>query len=110
QALLASRLDDLSREERAVVEPASVIGLVFFETAIEERVPGPVRTAVARPLGSLDDKQFVARDLDDPDEDTYRFRHGLIREATYGSLLKRTGAVMHESFGPGAEGAHRRRC
>ena len=29
QALLASRLDDLSREERAVIEPASVIGLSF---------------------------------------------------------------------------------
>ena len=29
QALLAARLDDLSREERVVLEPASVIGLAF---------------------------------------------------------------------------------
>ena len=49
QALLASRLDDLSREERAVVEPASVIGVTFFEPAVEEMV-ADVRPAVrARP-------------------------------------------------------------
>ena len=37
-ALLAARLDALSREERAIVDPASVIGLVFPEPAIEELV------------------------------------------------------------------------
>lgn len=109
QALLASRLDDLSREERAVVEPASVIGLVFFEPAIEAMVPAQVRQAVPTHLGTLDDKQFVARDVADPDEETYRFRHGLIREATYGSLLKRTRASLHEQFVTWAERVNRER-
>jgi class 3 adenylate cyclase/tetratricopeptide (TPR) repeat protein len=109
QALLASRLDDLSREERAVVEPASVIGQVFFEPAVEEMVPGPVRPAVATHLGSLDRKQFIARDDTDPEEETYRFRHGLIREATYGSLLKRTRAQLHERFVTWAERVNRER-
>ncbi len=109
QALLASRLDDLSREERAVVEPASVIGLVFFEPAIEEMVPQLAKDGVVLQLDSLDAKQFVARDQADPEEETYRFRHGLIREATYGSLLKRTRAVLHERFVTWAERVNRER-
>ncbi len=109
QALLASRLDDLSREERAVVEPASVIGVTFFEPAVEEMVPGPVRPAVPEHLTTLDGKQFIARDPNDPDEETYRFRHGLIREATYSSLLKRTRAQLHERFVAWAERVNRER-
>jgi class 3 adenylate cyclase/tetratricopeptide (TPR) repeat protein len=109
QALLASRLDDLSREERAVVEPASVIGLVFFEPAIAEMVASQVRSSVSTHLGALDQKQFVARDAEDPTEETYRFRHGLIRDATYGSLLKRTRATLHEQFVTWAERVNRER-
>ena len=41
QALIAARLDLLTREERAIVEPASVIGLVFPEPAVHERFPKP---------------------------------------------------------------------
>ncbi|MDF2733955.1 MAG: hypothetical protein K0S97_578 [Chloroflexota bacterium] len=109
QALLASRLDDLSREERSVVEPAAVIGLVFFRPAVEEMVPQQVRVSVPGLLGSLDDKQFVALDPNDPDAETYRFRHGLIRDATYGSLLKRNRAQLHERFVAWAEVVNRER-
>ena len=66
QALLASRLDDLSREERSVVEPAAVIGIVFPQPAVEEMVPQQVRTAVPGHLGTLDDKQFVYPRCDRP--------------------------------------------
>jgi predicted ATPase/class 3 adenylate cyclase len=109
QALLASRLDDLSREERSVVEPAAVIGLVFYRPAVEEMVPEQVRPAVPAHLGALDDKQFVALETSDPDAETYRFRHGLIRDATYGSLLKRNRAQLHERFATWAERVNRER-
>ncbi len=109
QALLASRLDDLSREERSVVEPAAVIGLVFFRPAVEEMVPQQVRPSVPGLLGALDDKQFVALDSSDPDDETFRFRHGLIRDATYGSLLKRNRAQLHERFVAWAEPVNRER-
>ena len=45
---------------------ASVIGLVFFEPAIAEMLASPVPGAVAARLGALDQKQFVARDAEDP--------------------------------------------
>jgi len=51
----------------------------------------------------------VARDAEDPSEETYRFRHALIRDATYGSLLKRTRATLHEQFVTWAERVNRER-
>ncbi len=43
-ALLSARLDALSDSERAVIEPASVIGVQFPGAAVHELVPDPLRT------------------------------------------------------------------
>ena len=110
QALLAARLDDLSREERVVLEPASVIGLAFAQTAIEELVPDTVRLGVAGHLRMLDRKQFVALESADAVDDlVYRFRNLMIKDATYGSLLKRARAQFHERFVDWAERVNRER-
>jgi class 3 adenylate cyclase/tetratricopeptide (TPR) repeat protein len=107
QALLAARLDHLNREERAVIEPASVIGLVFPEPAVEELVPDPLRAGVPAQLGVLDRKQFVHPQ---PSGDGfYRFHHLLIRDAAYNSLLKRARAQLHEKFAVWAERVNRER-
>jgi class 3 adenylate cyclase/tetratricopeptide (TPR) repeat protein len=104
QALLAARLDDLSREERAILEPASVIGLAFPEPAIEELVPDSLRRGVAAHLRTLSRKQFLDRDAVTASEDEiYRFRNLMIKDAVYGSLLKRARATMHERFVAWAE-------
>jgi class 3 adenylate cyclase/tetratricopeptide (TPR) repeat protein len=110
QALLAARLDDLSREERAVVEPAAVIGLVFMQPAVAELVPVTLRGAVPGHLSALDRKQFLHRESSAAGEDEmYRFRNLLIRDATYGSLLKRARAQLHERFVTWAERVNRER-
>ena len=110
QALLAARLDDLSREERATIEPASVIGLVFAQPAVAELVPEPVRPLVPASLTALDRKQLLQReDTVDSEDVAYRFRNLLIRDATYGSLLKRARAQMHERFVTWAERVNRER-
>jgi predicted ATPase/class 3 adenylate cyclase len=108
QALLAARLDHLNREERAVIEPASVIGLTFPEPAIEELVPDTLRSAVPAHLGVLDRKQFV-HPAASGDDDFYRFHHLLIRDAAYNSLLKRARAQLHEKFAAWAERVNRER-
>ena len=108
QALLAARLDHLNREERAVIEPASVIGLVFAEPAVEELVPGPLRSMVPAQLGALDRKQFV-HPAEDAEPNLYRFHHLLIRDAAYNSLLKRARAQLHERFVAWAEPLNRER-
>ncbi len=110
QALLAARLDDLSREERTVMEPASVIGLAFAQAAIQELVPDPLRPAVPQHLRTLDVKQFLYHDAASSSEDEiYRFRNLMIKDATYGSLLKRARAQLHERFVVWAERVNRER-
>ena len=112
QALIAARLDLLSREERAVVEPASVIGLVFPEPAVQELAPEPVRPNLQRHLDALGRKQLV-RPADVgvalDDADSYRFHHILIRDSAYNALLKRARATLHERFVAWAERVNRER-
>ncbi|HEY6058717.1 MAG TPA: AAA family ATPase, partial [Candidatus Limnocylindrales bacterium] len=97
QALLAARLDQLVREERAVLEPASVIGLEFVEPAVTELAPEAIRPTVPSLLDGLGHKRLV-RETGADGFRTFRFQHALIRDAAYGSLLKRARATLHERF------------
>ena len=99
QALLEARLDKLAREERAAVDPASVIGLEFAQLAVEALVPAAVRPVIDRYLGALTNKQFI-RPAPAPGELElrYRFDHHLVRETVYNGLLKRARATLHAEF------------
>jgi tetratricopeptide (TPR) repeat protein len=94
-ALLASRLDALPRDERAVVEIAAVIGLEFAVDAVEALVPETIRREVDSRLDSLIQKRLVRRARN---QDAFRFDHILIRDAAYAGLLKRRRADLHEAF------------
>ena len=107
-ALLAARLDDLGDDERAVVEPASIVGLIFAQAAIEDLIEAARRKTVPDHLNALAHKQFVRPDTLD-DEDAYRFGHQLIRDTVYGSLLKRERVVLHERFVDWADQVNRQR-
>jgi class 3 adenylate cyclase/tetratricopeptide (TPR) repeat protein len=107
QALVAARLDALGPEERAVVEPASVIGLSFPEDAVGELVEASIRERLEAELTTLTGKQLVRRAPGD--EAIYRFGHQVIRDTAYGSLLKRLRAALHERFVVWAERVNRER-
>ncbi len=99
QALLAARLEFLSPEERAVIEAASVVGLVFPEPAVEALVTDELRPRVGGCLAELVRKQFARQaEASRTDEKSFRFHHILIRDAAYGGLLKRARATLHERF------------
>ena len=99
EALLAARLDGLTREERAVVQPAAVIGLTFPEPAVAALVPGELRPTVGEHIGNLSRKRLVQAAPPSPgSEAVLRFHHVLIRDAAYQRVLKRTRAKLHESF------------
>ncbi len=104
QALLAARLDHLSREERAVIEPAAVVGVEFMFAAVADLAPAPVQPQVHAHLAAMTRKQFVHPAPVVPGEDEiYRFHHVLVRDAAYQSLLKRARATLHERFVDWAE-------
>ncbi|HET9083319.1 MAG TPA: adenylate/guanylate cyclase domain-containing protein [Candidatus Limnocylindrales bacterium] len=107
-ALLAARLDALETDERDVVEPASVVGLVFAEDAVQHLVDEAQRPMVPIHLVTLAHKQFVRPDRQD-DDDAYRFGHQLIRDTAYGSLLKRERVSLHQRFVEWADEVNRRR-
>jgi predicted ATPase/class 3 adenylate cyclase len=99
QALLEARLDGLDREERAVLEPASVIGLVFPEPALLWLAPEALRPSLPGHLAALDRKQLAHPTASAvAGEASHRFHHLLIRDAAYNGLLKRTRATLHERF------------
>ncbi len=108
-ALLEARLDLLTPEERAVVEPAAVIGLVFAHDALESLVDENVRPQLDTCLSTLTAKQLVRPEPSADGERRLRFEHILIRDAAYQGLLKRARATLHERFVDWAEVVNRER-
>ncbi len=99
QALLQARLDRLGDEERAVIERGSVEGEVFHQRAVMQLAPDQVRSGVPQQLLALVRKQLIRRSAGTlPDDEAFRFRHLLIRDAAYDGLPKATRADLHERF------------
>ena len=98
-ALIAARLDQLPGPERAVVEPASVIGLSFAPAAVRELVSADIRPGLPDHLAVLAEKQLVrAGEASSDTEPSFRFQHALVRDAAYQGLLKRDRSDLHERF------------
>jgi len=109
-ALLAARLDHLELDERAVLEPASVVGQVFRQDAVAYLAPDHVRPDVGARLTALTDKQFVLPDHSRTEADAFRFHHILIRDTTYDGILKRARATLHERFVAWGDSVNRERA
>ena len=97
QALLAARLDQLDPGERAVLERGSVEGRTFHRGAVAALADRDA--SVDQRLVALVRKELVRPDRAQlPDDDAYRFRHVLIRDAAYDALPKATRAELHRRF------------
>jgi class 3 adenylate cyclase/tetratricopeptide (TPR) repeat protein len=98
-ALLAARLDRLGGAERQVIERASIVGKVFYQGAVSELAPDPLRPAVGTHLMTLVRKELIRPDQSDFVRETaFRFRHILIRDAAYNGMPKEMRAGLHEAF------------
>ena len=99
QALLQSRLDRLGTNERGLIGRGAVEGQIFHRGTVHELAPQSERADVATHLLSLVRKDLIRPDQPTfPDEEAFRFRHLLIRDAAYDSLPKETRAELHERF------------
>jgi class 3 adenylate cyclase len=95
QAVLAARIDLLSRPGKAALQTAAVIGRVFWSGPVCELVEG------ADPeFGLLQERDFVlprARSSIEGQRE-WLIRHALTREVAYASLLKAKRAPLHAGF------------
>jgi tetratricopeptide (TPR) repeat protein len=98
QALLAARLEQLTGDERAVIQRAAVCGKQFHVGAVAALLDAKGGSVGPTLMG------LVRRDLIRPDrsilsgEDAFRFRHQLIRDAAYEAAPKALRAELHERF------------
>ena len=94
QSLLATRLEQLPMGERVAAERASVIGKEFWVSPLSElgadisTLPALVRKELVRPHQSA---TF-------PNDDAFRFRHLLIRDAAYEAMPKELRSELHVRF------------
>jgi class 3 adenylate cyclase/predicted ATPase len=95
-ALVASRLDGLSPEERSLLQDASVLGQSFTAEAAAA-LGGLSESEVRRRLDGLVAKQVLARDEDprSPERGQYAFLQALLHTVAYGTLGRRTRKARH---------------
>jgi len=92
-ALLSARLDRLDDAERVVVEQAAVVGETFEARAVEALAP--TRGSLDAVLARLESKDVVRADPRAHADGEWMFTHALVRDAAYGSILKRTRSELH---------------
>jgi predicted ATPase/class 3 adenylate cyclase len=99
QALLGARVDSLPDDERALLTHVSVEGNVFHRDAMRALAPAALAPVVDRSLTSLIRRDVIRPDRSSfGDDEAFRFRHILMRDAAYRSLPKETRAQLHERF------------
>jgi predicted ATPase/class 3 adenylate cyclase len=119
--VLQARLDSLPPEERTILQRASVVGRKFWDSAVErisesapvdvgaealysEQSPLPVEELVggiSDNLSALRDKELIFRREPSAFAGTqeYLFKHAILREVTYESVLKRLRRIYHGLIG-----------
>jgi tetratricopeptide (TPR) repeat protein len=108
QALIAARIDGLSRPAKLALQRAAVVGRVFWRGALaalspdEDDVDGALEALLWRDLVLREPHSSISG------EEAFRFKHILIREVAYSGLTKSARAELHAAFaawlrGRGAE-------
>ena len=108
QDLLMARLDQLPLAKRAA-QLGSALGRSFTQAqidAVNQHADSPIRLpALASALAALDQAGLLTVQVDDaagqaadPAQQRYSFKHALVRDAAYQSLLERDRRQLHASI------------
>jgi ABC-type transport system substrate-binding protein/class 3 adenylate cyclase len=103
QEALQARLDRLEAQTRDVLNAAAVIGRTFAAPLLERAIPG---TRIAPALSELQRLELVVEQRRRPVPE-YSFRHGLVQEVAYASLLEARRLELHRKVGEALEEVHR---
>ncbi len=98
QLLIGSRLDRLEAEARSLLQQASVIGRIF-SVEILERLTSLDSLMLSLQLAILEENGFIICDLKGNNILQFQFRHPLLHEYVYNSLLKKIRRELHRKVG-----------
>ena len=99
--VLQARVDRLPPEERTVLQQASVVGRLFWDRAVarinESSGEASADSEVVEHLSALRRREmvFLRETSAFADAQEYLFKHALLREVTYESVLKRVRRAYH---------------
>ena len=88
--VLQARLDGLTPQERRALQLASVIGLKFWDAALAH-----VEPQAAEQLSSLRRRELIVLEDAQDSVGEYAFRHQILHQVTYDTLLKRDKRIAH---------------
>ena len=101
-ALLQARLDQLTADEKSLMQQASVVGRVFWDDVIRYLSTSSSPELVDQPdisalLGTLRNKEMIYhREISTfARAEEYSFKNAILREVTYDSVLKRIRQSYH---------------
>lgn len=94
--VLQARLDRLTPAERDMLQRAAVVGRVFWDKAIAVTSP-PDLSSLEETLRRLEEREFIVRQPASsfPGAQEYAFKHALLREVAYESVLVRRKRDFH---------------
>jgi tetratricopeptide (TPR) repeat protein len=100
QGHVAARIDCLNPRAKRVLQVAAVAGKQFSRTMLARFTDDPAR--LTDHLDLLEQHDLIRRTMDHPDP-RYRFRHDIIREVVYKSLLTKERRELHDRLGMAME-------
>jgi ABC-type transport system substrate-binding protein/class 3 adenylate cyclase len=103
QETLQARLNRLEVETREVLNVAAVVGRNFGLPLLERVAP---RASLGPALSELQRLELVVEERRRPAPE-YRFRHGLVQEVAYATLVEQRRRELHGSVGRALEELHR---
>jgi class 3 adenylate cyclase/tetratricopeptide (TPR) repeat protein len=99
--VIQSRLDNLPTLERSVLQLASIVGRVFWDQTVVELKGGVEEEQTLSALERLKHKDLIFERKPSVFAGVreYSFKHHLLREVAYNTMLKRQRAACHISAG-----------
>jgi predicted ATPase/class 3 adenylate cyclase/uncharacterized protein HemY len=101
--LILARFDRLAESERRILQKAAVTG-TSFPTNLLTSLNGAEPETVVSQLGVLEERQFL---ICAPfgKQEGYAFRHALVQDVVYNTLLRRDRRKLHEQVAQAIEGS-----
>src|SRR5262249_28337709 len=101
QAVLASRMDRLSAEEKELLQTLAVVGREFSLRLVQHVTRKP-QDELERMLSRLQAGEFIYEQPPLGDV-AYTFKHALTQEVSYNSVLLERRKALHERIGAAIE-------